>query len=196
MQLPAHGPLRPKAAVPSSQVLLKQLDGPFPIAIAPISRWSFQGRAQHGEAIVVPGGDMTMPPGIAEGAGRGCQEVAIKPVVDRLSRDAQLGSNCSNREPLIELQEGQGPTKDVGVVGNVAGLSQPVPLLGCKVEVHRTHRGRWGGSEWRGPFHHRTLMRARLGEKTPEKQGPGEDYRGSLSDAKKPSRGPLTQRPG
>ena len=144
MQLPAHGPIRPRAAVPPGQVLLEQLDGPFRIAIAPISRWSFQGRAQHGEEIVVPGGDMTMPPGIAEGAGRGCEEVAIEPVVDRLSRDAQLGSDGSDREPLIELQEGQGPTKDVGVVGGVASPSQAIPLLGCEVEVHRTLPGRLG----------------------------------------------------
>ena len=79
---------------------------------------------------------MTMPPGIAEGTGCRCQEVAIEPVVDRLSRDAQLGGDRGDREPLIELQEGQGPTKDICVVGGVAGPSQAVSLLGSEVEVH------------------------------------------------------------
>ena len=101
-------------------MLLKQLDGPFRIAIAPIPRRSFQGRAEHGQETIVPGGDMAMPPVIAEGAGCGSQEVAIEPVVDRLSRDAQLGSDRSDREPLIELQEGKGPPKEVSVGGRVA----------------------------------------------------------------------------
>src|SRR6185312_286486 len=195
MQLPAHRPLGPPAVVPPGQMLLEQLDGPFRIAIAPIPRWSLHGRAQHGEEIVVPGGEVTMPPGIAEGPGRRCQEVAIEPVVDRLGRDAQVGGDRRDRSPLIELQEGQGPTEGVGLVGPVAGPAQAVSLLGCEVEVHRTPPGRRSGSEWRGPFHHRTSMRTRPGQKTPEKQGPGTDYRGFLADDKEPSRRLLAQSP-
>ncbi len=114
---------------------------------------------------------MPMPPGIAEGSGYGCQEVAIEPVVDRLSRDAQLGGDCSDREPLIELQEGQGPTKDVDVVGSVASPAEAVSLLGCEVEVHRRLPGHRDGSEWRIPFHHRTLIRTQPGEKTLKNKG-------------------------
>ena len=77
-----------------------------------------------GEQFVVPGSAVTISPGIVEVTGRGCQEVAIEPVVNRLARHAKLGGDGCDRAPLSELQEGQGPTEEVGVVGPIAGPAQ------------------------------------------------------------------------
>ena len=116
------------------------------------------------------------------------QEVTIEPVVDRLPRDTQLDRDRRDRASLIQQQEGQAPAKDVGVVGGVASLTQPVPLLGCEAEVHRTLPCRRVRPEGGDRFHHRTLMRTQQPPKTPEKQGPRRDTPLSLSKVKRSAR--------
>src|SRR5262249_2929374 len=96
---------------------------------------------------------------------------AIAPVIDRLSRDAQLGRDGGDRAILIQLQESQGSAEDVRTMGRVARSSQPEALLGCQVEVHGPAPGDGSELEWRRPFHRNPLICSRGGQKVPENKG-------------------------
>jgi hypothetical protein len=162
--MPAKGRLRPAPAIPTGQVPAEQRDGPLLVAIAPLHRRSLQRGEQHGQESLVPGGDMGMTAAIAQGLRSRRAEISVQPVVDGLSRGAQLGSDRGHRGALIELQDCQGPAEDIRVVGRVAGLTQSESLFCCQVEIHGPSPSRRGEREWSRPFHDSWLKCPSRGE--------------------------------